>query len=164
MGGCLEEEIHPSPPVICADPAPYEVDSDVTFTYSPGVDAGYYITYNSNGAGNWHLEWTCDTDLSAEGCEFTGTITVPANDTMATCYDCEAEDNLETTVGSPSIVTFDMITSTGVDGVDIYAAADHIDIDLMINGAYQNDLIFFSHDGATFSPPCVPARLAGPTP
>ena len=72
----------------------FEIDDNASISYTPGEDAGYYATYLGNGA--WHVEWTCDTKLSAEGCEFTGTITAdtPTSGPNATCYDCESNDSV----------------------------------------------------------------------
>src|SRR5579862_754632 len=94
LAGCFVDQGRGAPAPECTTEPAYAIDLDESFQYSPGVDAGYYITYV--GGGQWHLEWTCDTRLSAEGCGFGGSIIAdaPASGPNATCYLCEADDGL----------------------------------------------------------------------
>jgi hypothetical protein len=155
-------------PTSC-DPEPtYEIDTNASITHTAGVDAGYYAEYD--GAGAWHFEWTCDTDLSSEGCTFSGSIIAPtpaSGDVGATCYECEADDQLSTQPASPSNteIDFDTDTSTGIDGVDFTTTAGaSIEIDFQINALYQNDLVFLPSGGETSNPTCMPAYLSPSTP
>lgn len=142
------------------------IDTGASIDHTAGVDAGYYAEYN--GAGAWHFEWTCDTRLSAAGCNFTGSFTVPtpAGGVDATCFDCEPEDILTTAVsGANTVIDFDTVTSTGIDGVDFTAPTGaSIEIDLQVNGIYQNDIVFLPSGGQTTIPPCMPLVLAPTTP
>lgn len=158
LAGCIIEGSGGGGPSCPLAPS-YEVDTGASIAYSPGLDAGYYITYG--GAGHWHLEWTCDTKLSATGCNFTGAITAPSL-AGATCFQCEPEDRM--TVAQDTI-QFDTITTSGIDGVDFSATpGSAIHIDLLIDGLYQNDLVFVPSRGAAESALCNPADLVPSTP
>jgi len=102
--------------------------------------------------------------LSAAGCNFTGTIFVdpPAAGAGATCFQCENEDILTTMPdGSQTRLEFDTITSSGIDGVDFDGVPGHsVQLNLMINGLYQNDLVFVPSEGRTGVPACMPLDLA----
>lgn len=152
----------PPPPSGCDEPT-YAIETSAALSYLVGIDAGYYASYAPGGA--WHFEWTCDTDLSAEGCEFTGTILAPGGGN-ATCFRCEANDVLTaTTDGTTATLQFDTLTSTGIDGLDFIATPGApIEIDLQINGLYQNDLVFIPMGGAALEPTCMPARVAPTSP
>jgi hypothetical protein len=161
--GCFANTEHPAQ--TCDPGLVNEVDTGATVTYAPGVDAGYYVAYSAGG--HWHFEWTCDTKLSAYGCGFTGTITVdtPAGGVNATCVQCEVnQDALSVTPMGPSTeIAYDTITSTGVDGVDFYAVAGStIQVDMRINGIYQDDLVFLPSGGGVANPTCMPIGL-GPS-
>jgi hypothetical protein len=57
------------------------------------------------------------------------------------------------------------VTSTGLDGVDFDSVPGHsVQLDLQINGIYQNDLVFVPSDGATASPACMPLALTPSAP
>jgi hypothetical protein len=143
----------------CGAPVSFTIDVGASIDHTAGIDAGYYASYNTGG--NWHLEWTCDTKLSAEGCNFTGTITAPATST-ATCYECESDDILTANQGD---IEFNTITSTGIDGVDIVTPpGSSILVDLQINGIYQDDLVFLPSLGETQSPACMPITLVPSAP
>lgn len=144
---------------MCPAGTSYAIDTGASIGYTVGVDAGYYVAYA--GAGHWHFEWTCDTKLSAQGCNFTGTITAPAV-SNATCYQCEPNDLLNVTATS---LVFDTVTSTGIDGVDFTTtpgAAIHVD--LQIDGLYQNDLVYLPSGGRTATPACMPVELVPSAP
>lgn len=139
----------------------YGVDTGATLSYAPGVDAGYYIAYA--GGGHWHFEWTCDTKLSASGCNFTGTVTAPTPPTGigATCFQCEPDDLMSVTPsGSLSIIQFDTITTSGIDGIDFTTTpGSAIHIDLQIDGLYQNELVWIPSGGTTANAVCNPVDL-----
>jgi hypothetical protein len=145
----------------CAQQTTMTIDTGASLTYTVGVDAGYYFSYGAGGL--WHFEWTCDTDLSGEGCNYTGTIFVdpPAGGANATCFQCESNDILTTSPsGGQTQIDFDMITSTGIDGIDFDGVPGNpITIDLQINGLYQNDLVFVPSDGRSADAPCMPLDL-----
>jgi hypothetical protein len=156
-------------PTSCNPEPTYEIDTSASITHTAGVDAGYYAEYD--GAGAWHFEWTCDTDLSSEGCTFSGSIVAPtpaSGDVGATCYECEADDQLSTQPASTSgdtEIDFNTDTSTGIDGVDFTTTPGaSIEIDFQINALYQNDLVFLPSGGETSNPTCMPAYLAPSTP
>jgi hypothetical protein len=158
--GCFSNNEHAAS--TCDPGLSDEVDTGATVTYTAGVDAGYYIDYKAGG--HWHLEWTCDTKLSAYGCGFTGTITVdtPASGVNATCVMCEpAQDSLTVTPqGTQTVLAFDTVTTTGVDGVDFFAVAGNtIDVDLHVNGLYQDDLVFLPSGGGVANATCMPIGL-----
>jgi hypothetical protein len=151
----------------CTTNVTVPIDTGATLTHEAGVNPGYYPEYDGSGA--WHLEWTCDTDLSDYGCEFEGTITVPtpaSGDVGATCYKCEADDQMSTDVsGANTEIVFDTETSTGLDGVDFTSdPGARIVIDLKVNDLYQDDLVFIPSQGAPVSPTCLPITLAPTTP
>ncbi len=139
----------------CISDLVMDVDTGATITHAAGVDPGYYINYAGNGA--WHIDWTCDTKLSSIGCEFSGTINI-VGPTAATCFMCEDNDSVTTSpTASGTAITFDTITTTGLDGVDFTAAAGaSVEFDLLVNGIYQPDLVFVPSDGATATPSCLP--------
>jgi hypothetical protein len=142
-----------------ACPAAFEIDTGASVTHTAGVDAGYYISYAAGGS--CHLDWTCDTKLSALGCEFTGTITAPSL-ANATCFMCEADDLL---TASPGEVDWDTNTSTGLDGTDFTTnPGEEIHLDLAINGIPQPDLVFIPSGGAVSTPGCSPMDLGPSTP
>jgi hypothetical protein len=132
-----------------------------------GVDAGYYVSYL--GGGHWHVEWTCDTRVSAYGCNFTGTITAPApaQGANATCVQCESNDSLSVGPDGASgmRIDFDTITTTGFDGVDFYTTAGSpVTFDLQVDGNSRPDLVFVPSSGAATSPVCDPLTLTPDAP
>ncbi|HEY4242553.1 MAG TPA: hypothetical protein VGM88_22195 [Kofleriaceae bacterium] len=147
-------------PTCSAEPT-YTVDTNATIDHEAGVDAGYYAEYD--GDGLWHFEWTCDTDVSALGCEFSGSIIAqtPDGGVNATGYQLEADDALSTTdLGTSTEIDFDTDTSSGIDGVDFDAVAGTaVEIDFQINGIDQDDLVFIPSNGAATSPSCMPVLL-----
>lgn len=169
VSGCWLNESSAPPPIACPAGTTYLVDTGATLSYAPGVDAGYYISYA--GAGHWHLEWTCDTKLSAYGCNFTGTVTAttPAGGTGATCFDCEPAQDYLTVTDNPSTgatsMQFDTLTTSGIDGLDFTTKANStVHIELLVDGAYQNDLVFLPSGGTVASPTCMPTDLAPSAP
>lgn len=137
------------------------VDTGADVTHETGVDAGYYATYTGNG--HWHLEWTCDTKLSATGCNFTGSVTYDTATGAAapSCFACESDDLMSTSAqGAQTRIDFDTITSTGLDGLDFDAIPGHpVTVDLEIDGLIQNGLVFVPSRGRTQSPLCMPLVL-----
>jgi hypothetical protein len=163
LAGCFGNQSGPVCPAGTTD----SVDTNATIAYAPGVDAGYYVTYAAGG--HWHLDWTCDTKLSAYGCEFVGSITAqtPPGGVNAICYQCEpAQDALTVTPeGTNTRLDFATGTSSGVDGVDFFAVAGQpIHVDLQINSIYQNDLVFLPEGGRTANPTCMPVDLVPSSP
>ncbi len=143
------------------------IDTGASVTYAVGVDAGYYLSYTAGG--HWHIEWTCDTKLSAYGCNFHGTIVAdtPAAGVNASCFRCEVNEDVLTTapVGPQTQITFDTLTSTGIDGVDFDSVAGNsVNIDFLINGIHQDDLVFVPSGGAAASPACTPADVVPSSP
>jgi hypothetical protein len=161
--GCIVEASGPPPQQACATPEAITVDTGATLSYTVGVDAGYYASYKGNGA--WHFEWTCDTKLSASGCNFTGTIVAPPNATV-TPFELEPEDSLVVTPSAnETLAQFDTITTTGIDGVDIVTAAGAtLQVDFFVDGLYQNQIVFFPSHGAAVNPACLPAVLTPSSP
>jgi hypothetical protein len=171
LTGCLiESDNSPGPGggggTSCATEPTYQIDTGATLSYTVGVDAGYYSEYEGSGA--WHFEWTCDTDLSAEGCEFSGSIIAPtpSGGVDATCYKCEDDDQLTSSPsGANTEIDFDTDTTTGIDGVDFVTnAGAPIEINFQVNGVYQNDVVFFPSSGTAANPSCMPAYLQPSTP
>jgi len=160
LAGCFFDGSHGS--AVCATATTMPIDTGASIDHAAGIDAGYYVKYTAGG--HWHLEWTCDTKLSAEGCNFTGTIFVDtaAAGAAATCFQCENEDILTMTPdGGQTRLDFDTITSSGIDGVDFDGVPGHsVQLNLMINGIYQNDLVFVPSQGHTSVPACMPLDLA----
>jgi hypothetical protein len=142
------------------------VDTGADVTHEAGVDAGYYATYTGNG--HWHIEWTCDTAVSAQGCNFTGTITfdTAAGAAAPTCFDCESDDIMNvSTQGTQTQISFDTITATGIDGVDFVSIPGNpVTVDLELDGLVQNDLVFVPSRGQTQSPVCMPLVLTPSNP
>jgi hypothetical protein len=142
------------PPRVEACGDAYEIDTGATVSHTAGVDAGYYISYGSGGF--WHLDWTCDTKLSAIGCEFEGTITSPSL-ANADCFMCESDDQLNASPGEVSWITQ---TSTGLDGTDFTTnPGETIHLDLSINNIPQPDYVFIPSEGNVASPDCNPMDL-----
>lgn len=154
------------PPDECAGVTSYGIDTGASLSYTPGVDAGYYLSYPGSGA--WHFEWTCDTKLSAQGCNFTGTITVPNSNPNPSCYMCESNDMIIEPTAAPGGETqfgFNAETSTGIDGIDFTSTPGaSIHIDLQINSLYQNDLIFLPSGGVAATADCNPVDLTPSSP
>jgi hypothetical protein len=150
---------------LCADVTAYEIDTGASVSYTPGVDAGFFLSYP--GSGTWRFEWTCDPTLSAAGCNFTGSILVPALLAGPDCDVCESTDMVSSQPASGGQTEIELNTSTptGIDGVDFTTTpGDSIHIDLEINGLYQNDLIFFTSDGSAATATCNPVDLTPSTP
>jgi hypothetical protein len=45
-----------------------EVDSNQTMNAQPGEGVGVFVEYNKGG--HWHVWWTCDTNQTAQSCDF----------------------------------------------------------------------------------------------
>jgi hypothetical protein len=149
----------------CAGVTAYEIDTGASLSYTPGVDAGYYLSYPGSGA--WHFEWTCDTKLSADGCNFTGSVLVPTLTSGPSCYMCEADDMVSSqpAAGGQTEIDFNTETSTGIDGIDFATTPGvSININLQINGLYQNDLIYLPSGGTSANAVCNPVDLTPSTP
>jgi hypothetical protein len=164
LGGCFGNQ-NGGP--TCDPNLAVQIDTGATLTYTVGVDAGYYLSYATGG--HWHFEWTCDTKLSAYGCDFHGTILAdtPAAGVNATCFQCEpAQDELSTAPdGTQTDITFDTLTSTGVDGVDFDSVPGHgVNVDVLVNGEHQDDLVFIPSNGGAVSPACTPVELLPSSP
>jgi len=163
LTGCLIEHGNNTPNCLGAVES---VDTGASIDHTAGIDAGYYASYTAGG--HWHFEWTCDTKLSAIGCNFTGSILAdtPPGGIGAACVACEANDAMSTTpVGAQTRIDFDTETSTGIDGVDFTSIpGNEITIDLQINGLYQNDLVFLPSGGRTLIQPCMPVDLVPSAP
>jgi hypothetical protein len=146
---------------VCATADSLVVDTGADVTHETGVDAGYYATYTGNG--HWHIEWTCDTALSGDGCNFTGSVTydTATGGAAPSCFQCESDDIMNVSAqGSATRIDFDTITSTGIDGLDFDSIPGHsVTVDLEIDGLIQNDLVFVPSRGATQSPVCMPLVL-----
>jgi len=159
--GCVLDTTRGGPPdQTCAVESSYGIDTGASIDHAAGVDAGYYVEYRGGGA--WHLEWTCDTKLSAYGCNFTGSIVATlAPGSVVTCAQCEAEDLLTVTPGgAQSTIDFDTVTSSGIDGLDLTTPiGSSIDADLRLDGLHQADLVFLPSQGRAASPSCLPATL-----
>lgn len=151
---------------VCNSADSLVVDNGADVTHEAGVDAGYYATYT--GDGHWHIEWTCDTSLSAEGCNFTGTVTydTAAGAAAPSCFQCEPDDIMNvSTRGAQAQIDFDTLTSTGIDGIDFDSIPGHpVTVDLEIDGLIQNDLVFVPSRGRTESPVCMPLVLTPSSP
>jgi hypothetical protein len=165
LTGCIPLDSTSPEPIACADSS--EIDRGAALTYAVGVDAGYYVSYL--GDGHWHVEWTCDTRVSAYGCNFTGTITAPApaQGPNATCVMCEYNDGLSTGVDTDGNmrIDFDTVTTTGTDGVDFYTTAGStVTLDLLVDGTSRPDLVFVPSRGASRSPSCTPLALTPDSP
>lgn len=62
-------------------------------------------------------------------------------------------------------IDFDTVTSTGIDGADFDGVPGHdLQLNLQINGLYQNDLVFVPSRGRTAVPGCMPLDLAPSAP
>ncbi len=145
----------------CAIEPSYGIDTGASIDHVAGVDAGYYVEYRGGGA--WHIEWTCDTKLSAYGCNFTGSIVATlAPDSSVTCAQCEADDILTVSPdGAQTVIDFDTVTTSGIDGIDfVTPIGSSIDADLLLDGIHQNDFVFLPSQGQAASPTCLPATLA----
>lgn len=166
LAGCFFDGHSGPPPDTCPAGASFVVDTGASLSYGPGVDAGYYVSYGAGG--HWHIEWTCDTHLSAEGCNFTGAITVtpPRGGVAASCFQCEPSDEVSVTPDGPhTIVEFDTLTTTGIDGVDFTAEpGSSVSADLEIDGAFQPGLVFLPSEGRAQTADCDPATLVPSTP
>jgi hypothetical protein len=162
--GCFIDGGHGAP--LCTTATTMPIDTGASITHAAGLDAGYYTQYTAGG--HWHVEWTCDTKLSAAGCNFTGTITVdtPAAGAAPSCFQCESEDQLNVTaVGDQTRLDFDTITSSGIDGVDVDGVPGHpLQLNLQINDLDQNDLVFVPSLGRTAVPACMPLELTPTSP
>ncbi|MFT3693720.1 MAG: hypothetical protein QM831_11305 [Kofleriaceae bacterium] len=153
LTGCIIQEDHTGGGGECIADQNYTVSTGATFSYDPGVDAGVYMEYTSGG--HWHFEWTCDTQLSEQGCEFTGSITGPIS--TASCFQCEAEDGFGV---ANNEVTFDTITTSGVDGVDLDAAPGAtLTLALTVDGYDGGYLVQIPTSRGDEVPTCSPVDL-----
>ena len=160
--GCLFDSHGDGPPPdhTCGVATSYDIDTGASIDHVAGVDAGYYVEYRGGGA--WHLEWTCDTAVSAFGCNFTGTIVATlAPDSSVTCAQCEADDILTTTpAGTQTEIDFDTVTTTGIDGIDfVTQVGSTVHAGLLLDHLYQTDLVFLPSGGQTTNPSCLPIEL-----
>lgn len=164
LSGCFFDGGHSA--AICATATAMPIDTGASITHAAGVDAGYYAQYTAGG--HWHVEWTCDTRLSAAGCNFTGSITVdtPAGGANPGCFQCESEDLLNATAaGNQTRLDFDTLTSSGIDGVDVDGVPGRpMQLTLQVDGLYQNDLVFVPSLGRTAVPACMPLELTPTAP
>jgi hypothetical protein len=160
--GCVVDHGRGEPPdQTCAVEPTYGIDTGASIDHVAGVDAGYYVEYRGGGA--WHVEWTCDTKLSAYGCNFTGSIVATITPgSSVTCAQCEADDFLTVAPdGAQTTIAFDTVTSSGIDGIDFTTPiGSSIEADVLLDGIHQNDLVFLPSLGQAASPTCQPATLA----
>jgi hypothetical protein len=149
----------------------YHIDtaSNISVAIQPGVTAGYDIL--ASPGGSFRIVWTGDGLASGLKSNFTGTIWTTATIDSVTpgCSDgsCPLESNDFVSTATPvtggSLVTFDTITSSGIDGFDFTvtaeSAAQPVFFDLLIDGGRRADLVYFSSNTVLSSPQTVPFGL-----
>jgi hypothetical protein len=149
----------------------YHIDtaSNIGVQIQPGVTAGYDIL--ASPGGSFRIVWTGDGLTSGAKSNFTGTIWTTATiDSVAPgCSDgsCPLESNdfvsTATQVTGGYLVSFDTITSTGIDGFDFTVTAESsaqpVYFDLLIDGVRRADLVYFSSANQISSPQTDPFGL-----
>jgi hypothetical protein len=146
--------------------AAYSIDNGTGIVVSPGTQAGFGITANTGGS--YRIVWTGDASASLTYREFQGTIFTEGTFSgvnpgcAGTCPLGGGDD----TVSAPQAVTggtqitFDSITTTGLEGFDFVASKEPVQFDLLIDGERHPELVFFGSGGSGISPATDPFALS----
>ena len=123
-----------------------KVDTDQTMQVSPGQGVGVFAEYVSGG--HWHVWWTCDTAVNAQGapCAFGVKITVPdASIARVTSQQFASADTLTTAAGEIDAATS---TSTQFDGLLFDTTPGQtITVAATVGGLYDGRFLFFVENG-----------------
>jgi hypothetical protein len=146
----------------------YRIQTGAGLAYRAGQDAGFYLQYMSGGM--WRVDWTCDTALSAQGCDFKGFITANSgNITNVLGYDCSASlntCNVMPVTAAATQLQFDQ----PVAGSDEYKYVTFnanpgasVNFDLFLDGLHHPELTFYPYY-ATATVGSVPFNMVPTTP
>ena len=122
-----------------------DVDTNRTMSARPGLGVGVFTEYVAGG--QWHVWWTCDTNVTGFGCTFDVTVTTGAAITNLNGQGLEANDQIAQT--SPNSIHLLTQTSTGIDGATFETEPGAvITLDAKMNGQDDGALLFFVQNGA----------------
>lgn len=130
-----------------ASPQPMLVDVDTNRTMSarPGLGVGVFTEYAAGG--QWHVWWTCDTNITGFGCSFDVSVSTDGGITNLAGQGLESNDQITQT--SPNSIRLLTQTSTGMDGATFETAPGAvITLDAKMNSQDDGALLFFVQNGA----------------
>ncbi len=139
-----------TPPKIAIDPGQ-------NLTADPGAGAGVFVSYE--GAGQWSIAWTCDTNTSGVPCAFA--IDVKSKGIT------QLDPTSPSSIASQSQTELALAASTGSTLERVSFLTDFgesIVLSVQIDGRPQPNLVFYESSGRILSAPTDPIELVPVTP
>jgi len=135
--------VDPGSPVNTS-PMLVEVDSDQTMNALGGEGVGVFVEYGKNG--HWHVWWTCDTNQTAQTCDFSVSVS-SATGALANVDATELAGGLYSSP-TPGRLEARSTTSTELRGVrfDTEAGAV-ITVEAALGDLKDGSFLFFVQDG-----------------
>lgn len=124
-----------------------EVDTNKTMNAAPGDGVGVFVEYGAGG--KWHVWWTCDTNRTAQTCDFRvkASVTSGAISNAKTEKPGEAYLDPALGVGATSIGAT-TTTTTQIHGVTFETQPGAvITIDAAVGQYHDSSFLFFVQDG-----------------
>ena len=146
LSGCVVVHDHTyerPAPVTCAVPTfdnfqgqypAFAVEAGGSFDY-PSATAGYAIT--SNGDGTYHLVWT---DPTNDATCFTGLVTGVSAFSQSQVTAVSGYETI--TLKQDNQIAFASVPGAALDGVDFFASADPVYLDVFADGVAITDIYF----------------------
>jgi hypothetical protein len=121
-----------------------EVDTDQTMDAVGGEGVGVFVEYGKGG--HWHLWWSCDTNKTAQGCDFK--VTAVANSGALSKLDSsEVQDGSASANGTNGVVATTTST-TGVNGIRFDTDPGAIiTVSASVGSLQDGSFLFFVQDG-----------------
>jgi hypothetical protein len=121
-----------------------EVDTDQTMDAVGGEGVGVFVEYGKGG--HWHLWWSCDTNRTAQSCDFK--VTAVANSGALSKLDTsEVHDGSAAADGTTGIVATTTST-TGVNGMRFESDPGAIvTVSASVGSLQDGSFLFFVQDG-----------------
>jgi hypothetical protein len=134
-----------------ADPILGRVDDNVKMNASPGEGVGVFNEYDSGG--QWHIWWTCDTNLTNENCPFDVKVSVATGAiTNASSQSFGSGDTLTAPTPGAAAGAGDLeaktTTTTGTQGIDFQTdPGATITLTATVGGLYNGKFLFWVENG-----------------
>jgi hypothetical protein len=127
-------------------PEQASIDTDATLTETPGVGAGAFVEYASNG--HWTVFTTCDYKTSGVPCLFDIVVTPAEGATLSNPMGQSLGTGEAATLNDDGTVSLSTETSTGLNGMTFDAdAGATVEVDMTLDGSDHPELLFWVSNG-----------------
>ena len=124
------------------------VDTDRTMNANPGDGVGVFTEYRAGG--HWRVWWTCDTNKTAQSCDFdvTASVSSGAITKAASIGNTSLLPSGPGTSAGPVQTEGQATTTTSTDGISFDAPAGAtVTLDAKMDGQEDGSFLFFVQDG-----------------